>query len=504
MTVRSTCRAMVCLACTLAGGAAGAAHAQGRGGQNWTTDNGDAQRSSWMRADPRISKESVQKPGAFQLIWKARLDNQARQQNSLTQALLLNSIITYKGFKSLAFIGGSGDNVYSIDYDLNRMFWTRRLGTSTPAGGTPQCPGGLTAISRPTPLVQGSPGGRGAPPPPPPPARAGGPAPALNTGMNLAAAVYAIASDGTVHVLNPQTGQDLSAPVKLLAPNAKVVGTVFVDGVLYAATADNCGNVPNGVWAVDPGVGTTTVASWQTRGGSVVGQSAPTLGADGNVYVATSDGDIAALQAKTLILKDSFAAGSPFTSAPIAFEYKGRHLIVAANKDGRLYVLDGASLKSAPVKSERFTSGASDSGLASWEEADGTRWIAATSAGPIVPDTKFSGTNGAVTNGSLAAFRLVDQNGALTLQPAWTSRDISAPMSPIVVNGVVFVLAGGGPRAGSAVLYALDGATGKDLWNSGSAITSFVHSGGLSGADGQVYVPTYDNTLYAFGIPLEH
>ena len=64
--------------------------------------------------------------------------------------------------------------------------------------------------------------------------------------------------------------------------------------------------------------------------------------------------------------------------------------------------------------------------------------------------------------------------------------------------------ASGGARAGSAVLYALDGTTGKELWTSGAAITSFVHSGGLSGGDGQVYVPTYDNTLYAFGIPLEH
>jgi outer membrane protein assembly factor BamB len=57
-------------------------------------------------------------------------------------------------------------------------------------------------------------------------------------------------------------------------------------------------------------------------------------------------------------------------------------------------------------------------------------------------------------------------------------------------------------RSTPAVLYALDGSTGKDLWNSGKTITSFAR-GGLSAGSGQVYVVTFDNTLYAFGIPME-
>ena len=71
------------------------------------------------------------------------------------------------------------------------------------------------------------------------------------------------------------------------------------------------------------------------------------------------------------------------------------------------------------------------------------------------------------------------------------------------------------PRAGPAdrraaraaidagVLYALDAATGKTLWSSGRTITSFAR-GGLSAGSGQVYLVTYDNTLYTFGIPMEH
>jgi outer membrane protein assembly factor BamB len=533
--MRSQSLAIVLVCCASILLALRPASAQGRGGQNWTTNNADAQRTSWVRTDPRISRESLQKPG-FQLLWKARLENQPRQLNSLTQPLLLGNIISYKGFKALAFVGGSADNVYSIDYDLNRMFWTRRLTSVSSSSGTPLCPGGLTAITRATPLIIPNPAaarggaggtppqplaggaGRGSPPPTQPaapPARAGG-APPPNS--NLANAIYAIASDGTVHILNPQTGQDLSPPVKFLNPVAKVNGSILIDNVLYASTADRCGNVANGVYALDLGEDSATVAKWLTNGGSVVGNVGPTMGSDGTVYVATSDGDMSAtsfsnsivsLHSRTLTLKDSFSPGkTPFTSAPIVFPLRDKDVVAAANKDGRIYLLDGASLggtdhKIPLARSAQFSTGGSE-GLASWEDADGARWVVAASSGPPMAEAQVTISNGNVINGSVVGFKVVQQGSNLAMQPAWASRDIASPSSPIVINGVVFVLARGGQRAGSAVLYALDGMTGRELWTSGNTMTSFVHSGGLSGGDGQVYVGTFDSTLYAFGIPLEH
>jgi outer membrane protein assembly factor BamB len=88
----------------------------------------------------------------------------------------------------------------------------------------------------------------------------------------------------------------------------------------------------------------------------------------------------------------------------------------------------------------------------------------------------------------------------------------------MIINGVVFALSSGEVRSNDskltaaervrrsspAVLYALDSATGKELWNSGKAITSFVHGGTLSGGGTQVYLETYDGTLYAFGFYIEH
>ena len=119
---------------------------------------------------------------------------------------------------------------------------------------------------------------------------------------------------------------------------------------------------------------------------------------------------------------------------------------------------------------------------------------------------------------NLVAFKVVEQNGAPTLQPSWVSRDMISPLTPAIVNGVVFALATGefrssdakltaterARRSSNAVLYALDAATGKELWNSGSAITSFVHSGGLAAGGGRVYVGGHDGTQYAFSFPMEH
>jgi outer membrane protein assembly factor BamB len=517
----------IALSILLAASAPGAAQAQGRGGANWTTTSSDAQRTASVKTDPRISRDSMQKPG-FQLLWKSKLDNQPRQLESLTQPMLLSNIISYKGFKALAFVGGSSDNVYSIDYDLNRIFWKRHLNALPPVAGTLACPGAMTTITRATPLgatvaAPPTPGGRGGAAPPPGP-RGG------NTN------VYAVSSGGLLHTLNPQTGDDLTPPIKFLPPHAKAVGSILIESMLYVATRDGCGSAANGVYAVDLGSDAKTVTHWDAHDANVAGTAGPTFGTDGNIYVATDGAPssasndanaVVALEPQTLRPKDWFSPGkSAFTASPVAFQYKTRHLIVAANIDGRLYVLDAASLggsdhRTPLSKTAPYTTAGADfspGALASAEDADGTRWIFAAAAAPLSAETAFGVTNGSVTNGAIVAYKIVDQNGTPTLQPAWASRDMMSPAPPAIVNGVVFAVSSGEYRSGDsqltaaqraqrskpAILYALDAATGKELWSSGTAIASFVKGIGPSAGDGQVYVVTYDGTIYAFGIPLEH
>ena len=122
------------------------------------------------------------------------------------------------------------------------------------------------------------------------------------------------------------------------------------------------------------------------------------------------------------------------------------------------------------------------SGLATWVDKGGKRWVYAASSGKLM------------------AFRAVEDK----LVPDWVSQDLSSLLAPVVANGVVFALTSG-DQAGSrhAALYALDAHTGKMLYSSGDAITSFVHSSALAVANGHICFGTSDNTLYCFGFPID-
>ena len=244
------------------------------------------------------------------------------------------------------------------------------------------------------------------------------------------------------------------------------------------------------------------------------------------VYAATSAGELVALDAKNLMVKDTYTTGGQeFTSSPVVIPFKGRTFVAAATADGRIHLLDAAAPDGTGHQTPLFKtsaySGTADfapGGLATWQAMDGVRWVLASAAGPPAASSGFSSTNGAVTSGAIAAWKVADRNGVITLDPGWLSRDMISPLPPMVINGVVFALSSGEfrsedgrlsaaqrvQRSSPAVLYALDGATGKVLWDSGRTIPSFVNSGGLSGGAGQLYLETYDQTLYAFGFPIEH
>ena len=100
--------------------------------------------SSWMRVDPYISIDNLSK---FQFIWKLKVDNESRHGNALTAPVALGNLMTFRGFKSLIFVGGSSNNVYAIDYDFGTMFWRTHHNYTAGAreyAGSPTCPGGMT------------------------------------------------------------------------------------------------------------------------------------------------------------------------------------------------------------------------------------------------------------------------------------------------------------------------------------------------------------------------
>src|SRR5688500_9116837 len=132
----------------------GLLYAQARSAPDWTTQGFDAQRTSWMRVDPYISVDNMAK---FQFIWKLKVDNESRHGNALTAPVALGNLMTFRGFKSLIFVGGSSNNVYGIDYDFGTMFWRTHHNYTAGAreyAGSPTCPGGMTVpLTRATPLT---------------------------------------------------------------------------------------------------------------------------------------------------------------------------------------------------------------------------------------------------------------------------------------------------------------------------------------------------------------
>ncbi len=345
---------------------------------NWNTYGSDPQRSGWERTDPAISKDTVKD---LQLLWKMKLEAQPKGLQPVLPPLIMGRLISYRGFKELAFVGTNSDIVYAIDADLGKMFWQKHLEYAAldppVATSTPSCPGGLTAMpTMPPPAGRG--GGRGAPPA----------APTGGSGFLGAgpASVYAISSDGRLHRLNSSTGDDMVPPVSVLPANARAYSLNMNDNVIYTITGQACNGAADALWAIDLAGDALKVFSLAVNGGA-----GPAIGTDGTLYVQTSSA-LLALTPRDLQLKQSSALAGG-TASPVVFAYKNRDVIVTAGKDGRLYLFDSASFGTALDRSAPL---AAVEGLSTWED-NGTRWVLAAVSG--------------ASSGSIAAFKVEEQGG---------------------------------------------------------------------------------------------
>ncbi len=476
-------------------------HAQTqRAPAEWVTSGSDAQRTHSVAANGKISVAefagpNFEKPGftksGFEFLWKRKL---AGDGDAMTQAVLMDRYIGYRGFRSLAFIAAT-NGVYAIDTDLNRMEWEKKWPA---AAGPARCAGlgiGRSTFAMYPPIFGPERSGfaksdvgqahegavtiavalRAASVPtgaPRPPDR--GPRPAF---------IYTIGGDGKLHSMYLSNGDEPEPPMDFVPPNSNAHGFVMIDNsVAYAAT-NECNGAEGGIWALD--IRTNQSMHWKSSSGKIAGSGGMAFGPTGVIYLTTTGGELVALDGQSLAPRDSYRAGGEFVSSAVVFPYRNRTMVAAATKDGTLHVVDGAAVNAVLFKSQRNTVGAATGELASWQSAAGVRWLAA------------------ATERGVETWRIGEREDVIALEEGWKSRQIESPMTPMIVNGVVFVLARG-DRARPAVLHALDGSTGAELWNSGKTITSFADSGGLSAGGNQIYFSTHDGTIYAFGFPIEH
>ncbi|MGH9591681.1 MAG: PQQ-binding-like beta-propeller repeat protein [Bryobacteraceae bacterium] len=494
-------------------------------GADWPTDGGNPQRTNWQNEETALTKENA---GNLRVLWKLKLDNAPRQMHSLLPPLIVGRANTGSGPKQIALEAGVSDNLYAIDADKGEILWKKHFEYPPPArnGGAtdPLCPGGQTA----TPVI-GPPDGSGA------------------------RTVYALAGDGELHFLNLANGEDTAPPAKFGYPNGKAYALNLWNNVIFTTTSQGCAGNPNQMWALDLKDPRKKVMVFNPRSGGLWGRTGAAIDSSGVAWAPTGDGvyDLAnqrygngligaRVESGELKLKDWYIPSNwawmqkrdlDMQVTPAIFTYKGRELMVTGSKECRVYLLDpksaGGDNHQTPLfrtpllcnEEVNFASAGIWGSMATWEDSKGTRWVLTPFWGPVHPDFKVPVSYGAVKHGAVVAFKVEEKNGKLQLTPAWMSRDMDQAEPPVIANGVVFAYGSGENTAQAypdrglndssplrikasthAVLYALDGETGKELYSSGDQIASFAHFSGLSVANGRVYLGTYDSVLYCFGL----
>ena len=491
---------------------------------NWLTDGGDVQRTGWQRNETILTTENVKN---LKILWKLQLDNAPREMHSLLPPLIVGEIPTPAGPKEIAIVAGSSDNIYAIDVIAGQILWKKHFDyppakTSRRVGDT-LCPGGQTA----TPVI--------------------GPADA--SGRRT---IYALDGSGALRQLNVADGREIAPPVHFTWRDGKAYALNLVNNVLYTTTAQGCAGNPNQVWALDLN-NVEQVKTFNPGSGGLWGRTGAAVGADGTVYAPTGDGVYdpenqvygngligVRLEGNQLTLKDYFIPSNwawlrkrdlDMNVTPAIFNYKGRELMVVSSKECRLWLLDTKSLGGTDHQTPLyrtpllcneevdFAAAGIWGSMATWEDAQGTRWILTPIWGPPHSEFKVPASHGPVTHGAIVALKLEEKNGQPVLTPAWMSRDMDLAEPPVIANGVVYTFGNGEdatqataeggldssaprriPLSKHAVLYALDAQTGRELYSSGTQITSFNHFSGVSVANGRVYIGTFDGMLYCFGL----
>ena len=271
--------------------------------------------------------------------------------------------------------------------------------------------------------------------------------------------------------------EEIARAEPFLPPNGKPYSLNLYNNVLYTTTAQGCGGTPNQFYGYD--LATKKVGSFNPGSGGMWPRLGPSIGKDGSVYAGSGDGDyfperqiygqsIVAVkqnpETKALEMTDWYAPSNAYwlrkrdldinATGPV-FEYKGKEYTVQTSKECRVWLLDTSGLGGEDHRTPdyrtplicneevQFAGAGVWGALATWEEADGTRWILVPFWGPKHSQFTAPIEHGPVVQGAVAAFKMEEKDGKPQLTPAWLSRNMWQADPVVIANGVVFAYGNG-------------------------------------------------------------
>ena len=510
---------------------------------DWPSYSYDAQRAGWNRGESILTKKTV---GKLKPLWNTQLTTASKALilATLTAPVVAGGVATAGGSRDLVFTIAMDDTLSALDAAIGVIVWQKNF----PNPLTPLRPASISCSN----TEQAT--------------------PTIDKAKSI---IYFTTSDGMLRGAKLGDGAEAIKPTRMVQPFSRNWSLNLVDDVVYTTAARGCGGSP--AQPVEFG----TVAAMDvsdpahpalSRFYTGKGRPAGPWGATGvawgpqGAYVSTADGPnnpgsgiygdmVLAIRPHAWGLNDSFipahwkylnARDLDFGSGgPLLFGMGKRNILATASKESVVYLLDADNLggvdhMTALYQSPRLGNDTQDfqalgvwGSLATALNDKGERWLYTPMWGaPAKTGPKFPITNGDAPNGSIMAFKVVEDGGKPVLQPAWISRDLLIASSPVVAGGVVYALQtaesavqvpkaifnpDGSRKPGwsseqgavnriitphsTMTLFALDADTGKQLWSSGKVMDgNTVHFTQPVVALGKLFAVDHAGHVWAFGL----
>jgi outer membrane protein assembly factor BamB len=501
---------------------------------DWLTFGHDPQRTGWNDADTTFNTKNV---SHLKLLWGSQLSAapSPHATQTLTEPVVVSGVQTQSGIKTLAFTISGDNTLFAINVADGTVLWQKTY--DNPYSPMRQATRLCANAEQATPVIDKDKG-----------------------------VVYFTTGDGNLRGLALADGSEKLTPTPIVAPYSRNWSLNLVNDVVYTSAARGCGGseaepIESGhVAAADVSDPThVTVNQFYTGYGRPTGpwgRGGPVLGPQG-LYVQTADGladPASGYWGNTVIAVRPGARGAADSFTPsnwrylnahdldlgsgssTVFPFKGKALLVTGAKEGVVYLLNANALGGGPLEHSKalYTTpklgNDPDSleqygiwgGISTYETPSGERFIYVPMLNkPSVKAPTFPIVNGDISQGSVMAFKVVQNGDDIALMPAWMSGVVQAPDMITIANGVVFTIGTGEQTIqnptpaipdnlawsrfrttplGHQILYAFDAETGKPLYSSKKILPNWGHFSQPVVSNGKIFVVSHDAHIYAFGL----